>query len=75
VYNLNLKGMPQPGSIHHLIRGPQHIFNRGLLGIDSVREDAPRLEGVGGWEYGYILLVPGREVWVVEESEGGQGEE
>jgi len=29
----------QPGSIHQLIWGPQHIYSRGLLGLGSVRED------------------------------------
>ena len=32
--------LDQPGSIYQLICGSQHI-NRGLPGLDSVREDAP----------------------------------
>jgi hypothetical protein len=31
----------QPGTIHQLIWDPQHIYSRGLLGLDSIREDAP----------------------------------
>jgi hypothetical protein len=31
----------QPSSIHQLIWAPQHIYSRGLLGLDSVEEDAP----------------------------------
>ena len=30
----------QPGSIHQLLMGPQHIFSKGLLGLGLVREDA-----------------------------------
>jgi hypothetical protein len=31
----------QPGSIHYLVRGPSHIYSRGLPGLASVREDVP----------------------------------
>jgi hypothetical protein len=40
----------QPGSIHQLIWGPQHIYNKGLLDLGSVREDDSRNwrpQGVG----------------------------
>jgi hypothetical protein len=48
----------QPGSIHQLIWGPQHIYSRGLPGLGSVREDAPYIQetrsprewsGLVGW--------------------------
>jgi hypothetical protein len=32
----------QPGSIHQLLRGLQHIDSRGLLGLGSVREPKPQ---------------------------------
>jgi hypothetical protein len=38
----------QGGNIQQLIWGPQHIYNRRLLGLDSVREDAPNPEDIGG---------------------------
>jgi len=48
----------QPGSIHQLIRGPWHIYSRGLPSLGSVREDAPnpqetegprKFRGLAGW--------------------------
>ena len=38
----------QPGSVHQLIWGLQHIYSRGLSSIDSVREDTPNPEETGG---------------------------
>jgi hypothetical protein len=38
----------QTDSIHQLILGPQHIHSRGLPGLDSVREDVPYLQEIGG---------------------------
>ena len=38
----------QSGSIHQLIRCSQHIYKRGLLGLGSVREDAPNSQETGG---------------------------
>jgi hypothetical protein len=35
-------------SINRLIRGPQHTYSRGLLGLCSFREDAPNLQKTGG---------------------------
>jgi hypothetical protein len=38
----------QPGSIHQLIWGPQHIYSRGLLGLGSVKEVADNPQEIGG---------------------------
>jgi hypothetical protein len=52
----------QPGSIHQLIWAPQHIYSRGLPGLDLVREEAsdpqetggPReFRGLVGWGWGH----------------------
>jgi hypothetical protein len=51
----------QPGSICQLILAPQHTYSRGLLDLDSVREDAPNpqetgspreIQGLVGWGLG-----------------------
>ena len=32
----------QQGSIHQLIGGPQHTYNRRMSGLSSIREDVPK---------------------------------
>ena len=50
----------QPGSIHELIWGPQHIYNRGLPCLASVREDKPNpWETWGPREWGGLTGVEG----------------
>jgi hypothetical protein len=60
----------QTGSIHRLIWGPQHTYNRGLPGLCSFRNDAPSPQETGGprefrgqvgWGVGNIHLETG--VW------------
>jgi hypothetical protein len=64
----------QPGSIHQLIGGPQHIYSTGLPGLGSIREDAPNRQETGGprerrglmeWKDGDIHMEMGGryEVW------------
>jgi hypothetical protein len=38
----------QTGSIHQLIRGPQHTHSRGLPALCSFRDDAPNPQGTEG---------------------------
>jgi hypothetical protein len=38
--------LDQTGSIHQLIWGSQHIYNKGLPGLGLVREDAPNTQRV-----------------------------
>jgi hypothetical protein len=56
----------QPGSIHKLLWGLQHIYSRGLPSLGSIREDAPNLQenkgpkkfrGGVGWGGGGKILV------------------
>jgi hypothetical protein len=67
-----------PGSIQQLLCGSQHIYSRGLLGLDLVRKDAPNRQEIEdfrefrvlvrwGWS-GKILVETGgerKEVWHV----------
>jgi len=42
----------QPGSIHQLRQGLQHIYSRGLLDLHSVRKDSPNPQETGDpWEF------------------------
>jgi hypothetical protein len=58
----------QPGSIRELVRGPQHIYSRGLSGLAWVREDAPNpgrdeflwSGGLVGWETGLEMVGEGK---------------
>jgi len=62
----------QPGSIHQLIGGPQHIYSRGL-GLDSVREDAPNSQETGvprEWEVWWGGGCRGRDI-LMEKRGGG----
>jgi hypothetical protein len=59
----------QPGSVHELVQGLQHIHSRGLLGWASVGEDAPnpgdlRPQGVGR---------PGGVGWGISPEDRGGG--
>jgi hypothetical protein len=76
----------QPGSIHQLIWGPQHIYSKELPGLHSVREDPPNPQemkalgrgevwwtgGWGAWGHPHRDKVR-KGVWDVEQSEGGLG--
>ena len=54
----------QPGRIYQLICGPQHIYSRGLLGLDLITEDSLNPQEIGGpMEFGALC-----EVWM-----GGRG--
>jgi hypothetical protein len=47
--------------MNKLIWGPQHIYGRELLGLDSVREDAPNPQETGGLrEWGGLV---GYRMW------------
>jgi hypothetical protein len=74
----------QPGSIHQMIWGPQHIYSRGLPGLASVREDVPNpgetwdpREWEGLWSRGVggdTLLETGlgEDIWDGEQSGADQ---
>ena len=75
---------PPTDSIHQLIWGTQHTYNRGLPGLCSFRDDAPNPQETGGprefrgqvgWGMGHPRgdRVGREEVWDVEQSEGGWG--
>jgi hypothetical protein len=61
----------------------QHTYSRGLLDLCSFRDDAPNSQETGGprefrgqvrWGGGiFIETGGGKEVWDVEQSEGGWG--
>jgi hypothetical protein len=34
--------------MYKLIRGPQNIYSRGLLGLGSIKDDAPNPQETGG---------------------------
>ena len=74
-----------PDSLQQLIWGPCHIYNKGLLGLASMRGDMPNLQdtwdprewrGLAGWnsvEWGYLLGDGGEEEWDREQSGGRPG--
>ena len=52
---------------------PQHIYSRGLLGLDSVLEDSPNPQATGGpREWGGLVWGWGHPLEEVE-GEGGIG--
>jgi hypothetical protein len=75
----------QAHSTQQLIWGPQHIYNRWLSGLDSVRNDAPNLEEICGlwelellvkWSFGgwrHPFGDRGEDIWDEEQSENGLG--
>lgn len=71
----------QPGNIHQLISGPQHVYSRGLLDIGSFIKYAPHLQETGDptvfkglleWRVfcqGHLCRDGGKqEVWDLEQS-------
>jgi hypothetical protein len=64
----------QPGSIYQVILGPKYIYSRGLLGLDSVREDASNHEGTGAPGSGTVWWVEGMGVWGHPRSDRSRDE-
>lgn len=63
----------QPGSIHQLIWGSQHIYSTGLPGLGSVREDALNPQDTGGPREFRGLMGQGLGAGKFSWRQGGQG--